>query len=460
MNINRIIKTTVSPKNLALFRIVFGLAILFHISLFVLPGISINFFSNGLFTKSTLATLSQNTAYSIFDYIQSDFLVVIVFVITYLFLFSFILGFHSRISGIMLTFLLWNIFQRCIFSGGAERTYCICILLLSNFINLDQAFALRINTKPFVNQSLALRAISLQVGIIYLCAAVLKSDISWYNGEIFQHILSDPLNVYSIWHGKEVKSLSTLSIAIICIECMIGAIFIILPKNHFVRMLGCTLLLICHLSIITFLNLWHFAFYACALAILFWPNKETIRFSNMIYDTKKAFFSTAALAIYLVMVMAINGTSIYFSKNYPRACRFQPLTKIGKVIKQHRFASASPFSQEWGLYGNIPEQFGCITFVGLNDANNMVNLVSGNLENNTICCDYNNLFQKEHLEILRLIYLYMGFERTREPMLLLLSSYKDYYKRKYKMNFKYIEMRFYFFEEGDLKYKILLRKIT
>lgn len=444
----------VSPKNLALFRIAFGLAICFHLTVYVLPGVNTYFFPNGLISESLVNKLSAFKAISIFDFFTTPDATISIFVLTYFLLGCFIVGFYARIAGIILTFLLWNIFQRCFLAGGAERIYCMCVLIITNFLNLDQVWAVKKNVHPTRHQSFALRVISVQIGMIYLCSALLKSDQAWFNGDILNKITADPLNAHFFWQNVHIINSRVLSISLVVTECIVGILFLIYFRSKTFQLLAVLFLIACHCSILIFLNLWHFGFYAFAIASLFFP------FNNHKYQkipsikTTGNVVSKALLILILLIITVKNGSALYFSSYYPKSLRYKPITHLCHFINRFSVSNASPFNQRWDLYGKLPERFGCLILVGnMSDSTN-VNLITGGKVMN-VCCHYNNLSQKEHLEIIRMLYFNINIELLQHPMDVLKTAYADYYKRKFNTTFNRLEWRFYYINNGELTYKVL-----
>ncbi|MFN8276286.1 MAG: HTTM domain-containing protein [Chitinophagales bacterium] len=185
-------------RSLSLFRIVFGLGLLWHLIYAKLPCARLFWGYDGIFAHKII-TETVARSFSIFDLFSSDVAVVPIFVSAIAVVFLYTIGWHSRWTGALAYFFLWNIQQRTPPLGFGGDFYTLHILFLSLFLPLNNHFSIK-QTDEGAPEILPSIAFLIQVLFVYFSSGWAKYGDSWVHGYAVRNMLLDRSNAYSWTH--------------------------------------------------------------------------------------------------------------------------------------------------------------------------------------------------------------------------------------------------------------------
>lgn len=454
----------IDPYNLGVFRVLLGTALLIQIFVYLLPARHLSFYPDAAIDPVNLKRMAGPLTYSLLDIFQSRPAVNAFFGSAIALCILLVLGYRSRIVSMLLLFVLWNIHQRGVFASGTESNYAMVLLTPACFLPLNSAFVpgrfRQEHRYPQLLYDLLCAAILIQVGWIYFATGLFKVDPAWFDGTALRHIFGlDPLNAYAVWHNRPFGWTAPLCYIIPATEISMGAAILLYPrdKGWFRLFLGLGIAGL-HLGIVVFLNLWQFTFYALAAASLLVPFRKLL---PALPDRAAFSFRAPAVKIglreslvifYILLICVINVRMLTLRSMVSPALHKLKISRAVHMISPPKVDYASFLNQHWSLYGYIPRPFSCVSFTGYGEDGKLYDLIAGT-ERGGQCCFRNSLAEKEHLELIRILYFHAAYELIYPEMI---RGYYDHWQRLHPdLPLSGLEARRYYYRDGETAYDVV-----
>lgn len=281
----------------------------------------------------------------------------------------FMVGYRSKLMGLISLFFLWNIQHRTSIVIETDDRMLLSLLFFSLFLPLDNYLSLK-KTNLKVSWA-ASWAIILQIAVIYFCNGFPKTGDAWTSGYAMELAMQEDLwinKTYASWILNYPRLCEWISLGTKPFEIALALIILIPFKTgRFVRGVAGILMICFHLGINVFLSFGFLPLIASAWGILlipssFWrklklnPTKE--------YTENSYFLDNFSLPIMLLFSWQAMST-------FPWALELNPI--LPKAI-----SNTSLTQQKWILYApNVNSEIGWYQLKGLDKNNDNIEVRSG-----------------------------------------------------------------------------------
>jgi len=407
-------KSYFSPYSIAIFRIVLGVGLIFHLVMIKWPGLDY-FLQSGCFDIASMNRLLGSRNISVFHVIQQPFLIHVFFSITLISFICILLGIKSKWTSLVALFCLWNINQRAYMLNSGWDMYAMSALTFSVFLPLDLKWALRPSKyKRRIlpgNQRLIGWLVLTQIACIYLVSALTKSHPTWLEGTAFYNVINDKLIMRGLspWLLTKPALTTLLNYSTIILELLIGIMVLAYFRLPDAIKTGLSLFLfIFHLFIVLLIDVEPFIFYTSACALLLLPKAFWKRILNRYTETPNAQDQVFSLPhLYRVIVPICIGLIVlanlhtltgmsYISKPLKKLKVRKVTSKIFPIPFEH----ASFLNQSWIFYSLTLPDMGCVRLVGYGRDGAANDILTSDSKNHF--CHYNSYHEKKFLSLFRI----------------------------------------------------------
>jgi hypothetical protein len=266
-------------RSLSIFRIILGLVLVLDLFVFRINFIAAFYLESGIVDAATAKLIANSDSYtalaplSILYSFKSTAFVWAFFILAAVPYFLFMLGYRSRLMGVLSLFFLWNIQHRTTMVIETDDRMLLVLLFWSIFLPLDNHLALR---KKSEQVSVAASwAFLVQIFLIYFCNAFPKTGDAWHDGSALMLAMNDDLWVNqgaAEWLTQFPKVCAFISHATIPLEMFLAfSILIPFTFGSKLRLFSALTMIVFHWGINVFLSFGFLPLIASAWAIAIIP---------------------------------------------------------------------------------------------------------------------------------------------------------------------------------------------
>lgn len=279
----------ISARPLGVYRILFGTFVLIHLGL-LLPDLDYWYSGNGLLQGNEAATVAGELRFSPLQYVQDPFVVRCVLGATAACATLFLLGWRTRIVGVLLYLGLLSLYNRNLSTNSGPDQLMMITMFYLMLSPCGAAFSLDARrearrrgaqAEPLI-VPWAQRLMQIQLCLIYFATAAFKCNgTTWLTGTAIHYVLfNHEVGQANLeWLAGYPITLSVLTLAALVVEFALAFLLWFRPSRKWIAVLG----LVLHAGIVPLVNVPLFGEQMTGLYLLFLAPDELaslLRFLN------------------------------------------------------------------------------------------------------------------------------------------------------------------------------------